>query len=391
MQDFSGKPAGEEWSPYAPIRLRGQLWWKYAVLAGKDGYVTSDGRIASTLPEMIEQSIATAYITGFHAEVKHLPEAPALMGTHIAKVMQFRHWIPLAAQYELCGRQIFDLHDELVELLRNTDLGECTLEGWKRPYDAFFVRFGRQESIKIPFEHEEFEYLDGAFIACTPFGEGGDEYRLKMGFTTAKKDGRGVMLPGYFIDFQPHEQKMLVSDAIEASLARKMAEFADEGDASAFDKALNSHRRIELEDSVALLRAGATLLVNSLFYLESLGGKAPDPSPGRDTPPSRAAKWLQSNPVQRNKQRSSLTADGYAIVRVVGQELAGTPAGGASVSAQRRSHWRRGHWRWQRHGAALAERKRIWIKPVMVGIENAAADEEVPGHIYMTSGSDRVQ
>lgn len=35
------------------------------------------------------------------------------MCINYAKVSVFRHWVPLVAQYELAGRQIFDLHDAL--------------------------------------------------------------------------------------------------------------------------------------------------------------------------------------------------------------------------------------------------------------------------------------
>lgn len=367
------------------------LWWKYAVVAAKDGYVAADGRMATDLPQMISDNLIEVYATSFDKAVRDLPNAGQLVGAHLAKLLQFKHWVPLVAQYELCGRQIFDLHDALVVMLDNTDLGECTLEGWLRPYDAFYVRFGRQDHIKLPFEGDEFEYLDGAFIAVTPFSADANEHRLKIGFTTVKKDGRGVMLPGYFIDFQPHEQRMLVTDAIESALARKMAEFDVENGTSEFVDALNSHRRVDLEDSIRLLRAGATLLVNSLFYLESLGGHLPDSEPGRDTPPSLVAQWHQGSPARRNKRRSALTADGYAVVRMVGRELEQAATGLPSMAGQVRAHWRRGHWRWQRHGPRLVERKRIWIKPLLVGSGRGDETMSLPGHIYVAHAGDAFQ
>ena len=41
-------------SAYAPIRQRNQLWWKYGSMAGKEGRVSADGRIARDLNQMID-------------------------------------------------------------------------------------------------------------------------------------------------------------------------------------------------------------------------------------------------------------------------------------------------------------------------------------------------
>lgn len=374
----------DENSAYAPIRQRGMFWWKYAQTAANEGHINPVGMISPQLPDMIMNHPVRLYLKQFEEVVKGQENASFLVGVQLAKVMMLRHWIPLAGQYELCGRQIFDLHDSLVEMLGETDLGECTLENWNAPYEAFYVRFGKQNSMSLPFEEEEREYLDGAFVARTPYGNG--HYRLKFGFTTVKESGKGVMLPGYFIDLLPEEQKLPVADAIEASLKRKIAEYdADDVDGTEQSRAINSYRRDEAEQSASLLRAGATLLVNSLFYLEGLGTSTPEPSPGRDTPPALVARWHQLDPKKRRKEKSNLTAQGYTVVRLVGQEVADSQTRVSSAGTLR-VHWRRGHWRIQRHGQGLVERKRIWIKPVLVGSELHGGDE-LPGHIYVAGSS----
>lgn len=371
----------DELSPYAPIRQRGLLWWKYAKLAGKDGCITANGMISDELLQMIQSYLIPLYLTQFHATTKSLPNASHLIGTQAAKVEMFRHLVPIAAQYELCGRQIFDLDDNLVEMLRETALGECTLEGINLPYDAFYVRFGKQDDIKINFEDDEFEYLDGAFVARTPYDN--ETFRLKFGFTTVKSNGRGVMLPGYFIDILPSEQKLLVNDAVEAALARRLAEYEDNENDSEQERAMNSYRRVEINDGITLLRDGANLLVNALFYLESIRDHQISQQPGRDTPPELVAKWFQTTPSKRHKQQSSLTADGYAVVRLVGQEVASKHQGAGGTL---KAHWRRGHWRYQRHGEDLSLKKRIWIKPVMVGADHYDGTD-LAGHIYVANGS----
>ena len=371
----------DSFSAYAPIRQRGMMWWRYAQAAAKEGHISSEGLISSALPSMIEQNVALPYVANFHQVVKGQENADYQVMVHIGKMMMLRDWIPLAGQYELCGRQIFDLHDALVEMLGKTDLGDCTLEDWNAPYDAFYVRFGKQELMKLPFDGDEFEYLDGAYVARTPYAEGG--HRLKLGFTTVKASGKGVGLPGYFIDLFPGEQKMVVADAIEAALSRKLAEYDAEDAQDPEAVAINSHRRQEARDSADLLRAGAALLVNAMFYLEGLGADAPQLGPGRDTPPNRVARWFQLDATKRRKEKSALNADGYAVVRLVGSEVVSGEARSAGGSPK--THWRRGHWRFQRHGEGLGERKRIWIKPVLVGAGNHDGSE-LPGHVYVGAG-----
>lgn len=373
-------------SVYAPIRSRRNLWWKYALLAAKDGHVNAAGMISNALPQMIDEYLIPMYATSFRETTAGQPNADYLWMVNAAKITVFRHWVPLIAQYELNGRQIFDLDDNLVALLRQTDLGEATLEQWHAPYETFYVRFGRQPDMRIPFENDEFEYLEGAYVARTPFGEE-DGKRLKFGFTTVKADGRGVMLPGYFIDILPDEQCLTVANAVEAALARRLAEVEDRADDDEATCAFNSHQRNEVNDSVELLRAGATLLVNALFYLENIRTHQPSPEPGRDTPPARVARWFQLPDKRRFKEQSTLTADGYAVVRLVGREIstAGTGLGGSSV----RTHWRRGHWRQQRHGVGLSLVKRLWIKPVLVAAIREDATS-LPGHVYTTGGANEL-
>lgn len=363
-------------SPYAPIRQRNALWWRYAQLAAKDGHVTSNGMISNTLLSMIDEYLCSTYLHAFREVSQSNPNFNEEFHVYGAKVMVYRHWVPLAAQYELNGREIFDLDAGLVEQLSQTDLGDATLETWHPPYDAFFIRFGKQDNIKIPFD-EDFEYLDGAFVAVTPYSE--NERRIKFGFTTSKADGSAVMLPGYFIDLNPTEQLLPVSQAIEHALARKQAEFPIDDSVEKGIRGINSFRRAEVEDAADLLRQGAQLLVNALFYLQSVNSSAEGRGPGRDVPPDAHARWLQSSAQARRKHGSRLTADGYGLVRMVGHEFsAGRATGGNTISA----HWRRGHWRMQPHGPGKSMMRRIWIKPVKVAA-GAGEASTPPGHIYV--------
>jgi hypothetical protein len=112
--------------------------WDFAQEAGQHGYVTAAGQIARNLPDIIMDSLCKPIMQLAAREFSGHPEAAQLSMQVMAKVLEYRHWIPLAAQYELCGRQIFDLTDDLAEMLSQTDIGDCTLEDWHAPYDAFY-------------------------------------------------------------------------------------------------------------------------------------------------------------------------------------------------------------------------------------------------------------
>jgi len=372
-----------EYSPYAPIRMRTHPYWQVARGLARDGNVTADGRIDVGLYDFVDavlihpmiQSLAGAASSG---EINGVDGA---VGGIAAKVLVQKNWVPLIGQFEACGRQIFDLHDHLADMLLHTDVKDVTLENLHVPYAAFYVRLGIQETVRLPFGQDQFEYVDGAFVALAPWDEHGN-LRMKVGFSTVHADGRGVGYPGPFFDLLPDELRLPVPDAIDAALRRRLLEQSEAPGDDPFTTALKSHLRAEIEDSAELMHHCAALLFNALFYLESIEHHLPEPSPGRDTPPKQVALWL-GQPSRRHKLKSSLTADGYAVVRLVGGELDSPSSGAGQTGLSRRVHWRRGHWRMQPHGPQKSLRRRQWIKPILVGGATDAGPDASYGHIYV--------
>lgn len=136
-------------SPYAPIRLRDQMWWQFSQHCADSGLITPEGNIASGLPEYITNTCIRPHLLHIQSQADPAIDGNVL-GAFMATVMELRHWVPMAGQYELCGRQIFDFREELVQMLGHTDFGDTTLEDWHPPYNAFFIRFGRQDHLKLP-------------------------------------------------------------------------------------------------------------------------------------------------------------------------------------------------------------------------------------------------
>lgn len=375
-----------KFSPYAPVRNQKEFWWLFAADAARAGLVQKDGCVAIQLMDSIKNNLITPALHHALEQLKQEFSDPEerghLAGEIAAKLAEMRHWVPLTAQFLSCGRQIFDLTDEVVEMLEHTDFGDCTLEGLHLPYEAFFIRFGKREAIHLPFDDEEgFEYLDGAFVANTPYDEKGN-MRLKLGFSTCKEIGEGVMLPGYFLDFTPEEQAMPVALAIEHSITRRVSHFLDQPDDSESVRAMNAHRRDQINNGGEILKRASSLIVNVLFYLESIGNQR-RLEPGRDSPTDYTVRWEQSNPKQREKLKSRLLSEGYAPVYLLGREFSSfnkTSQGGI-----RRTHWRRGHWRRQHHGIGNSLIKRMWIKPQLIG---AGSTDDLTGHVYVVGNAE---
>lgn len=367
-------------SPYAPIRLQNESWWNFARQGANRGHITPLGQISAQVPEVIMQQFIMPAMA--HAKASADQDGdPGVLGHLFSKLLGLRHWVPLVGQYSLCGKQIFDMDDDVISMLRKTDVSDCNLQDWKPPYDAFFVRFGKQQDIKLQFE-DDFEYLDGAFIAVTPWDD--TQRRIKFGLTTTKADGSGVMMPGYFVDFTPDEQKLSPREAVDAFIERKCAELdADDGPAESAIITVREIRKGELKEGAQLLRDAVELIVNSLFYIEAMGTDK-ELVPGRDVPPDMLAHWLQTPQLRRYKATQKLEREGYTMVRMMGDEIrTGSTKNADSDRRDLSTHWRKGHWRRQHFGPQNSQLKRVWIRPVLVNPSEAAA--EPAGHIYVVS------
>lgn len=373
-------------SPYAPVRLRELGWWRYAQQAAKEGKVNSKGMIAPHFPDEIWRDLVVP-LASMAAQQAQTQDEKDAVGQLVAKAMLFRQWIPLIGQFEQCGKQIFDLDDALVKMLRMTDAEDCQLSLWNAPYDAFYVRFGKQQDMKLQFGTDEYEYLDGAFVAVTPWTNEGTQRRLKIGLCTVKEDGSGVQMPGYFVDLTPDEQDLSPSQAVDAFIQRKNAELDADTQQTPTYRNLNEIRKGEYMEGADLMKAAVSLVVNSLYYIESLGAEHPL-TPGRDVPPDRLAQWHQAPATRKFKASQKITRDGYVMVHLLADPTA-HEGGHLSARDGVATHWRRGHWRRQRHGPQNSMMKRVWIRPVM--INPGDADPDRPGHVYVVPGNSAVQ
>lgn len=384
------------YSPYGPIRIKENEWYYWAKKAANHGLIVQNGMIAGHLPEMIFSELVTPAFEMLIDENNqlNLDNADMLL---IAIRMNLRHWVPLVAQYELSGKQIFDLGDNLVDMLDQTDIKDATLENWHSIYDSFFIRFGKRDDIKVAWEtndetgEQTFEYLDGAFIAITPTDN--NKNIIKIGLSTVLEDGKGVLMPNFYIDINEEEQYLPAEEAIEKALQRRVNEIKcdstlDKSDE--FSVALSEARIERIEESFEMMRYALKLVVNSMFYLESIDAKSLSLRPGRNIDVKLESDWLNAkrdkNENKMHSLRKRISKNGYNFVYFAGHDISieGLPSKGDETKDVA-THWRRGHWRNQPYGEKNSLVKRIWLKPRLINAKNE--EKEIPGHIYVHKGS----
>jgi hypothetical protein len=375
-------------SPYAPVRYRGLPWWEYSRGLARDNWVTPEGKVRLHIQEKIWSEFTEPEVRASSRALAAEGHYDAL-GEMLATLYGMHHFIVLVAQFEGCGREIFELPEQLVEMFRNTDVDECTLEDWHAPHHAFFLRFGKQADVRLPYvdERTEFEYLDGAFVAVTPMEFPENSFRLKIGLTTVREDGSGLQSPGYFLDFFPDTHPLPRDKAIQRALERRYAELDKEPATDENIRAITMLQKQRYSDAASLISEASRLIFNALYYIESRQrDSVPVPyTPGHDVPATLQEKWNTAKPEKRRKLKSKLMSEDFAVVRFLGKELVlSEPSthGDGTV----RPHWRKGFWRQQPYGEGFKLRKRRWIHPTRVNLDRV--DVDLPGRIYVTAKID---
>lgn len=373
---------------YAPMVWRDNPWWQYARMAAKEGLIIEDGRIVDVLPDLIDRELSLPYAQdGIRAaRAEGADDSIALSLMVIA--MSFRHWVPMIGQYELQGRQIFQLSDGLLEMLQNTTHGDCTLADLHLPYHAQYIHLGLQESMSAPYDATEnlvltHEFVTGAFVATAQYDMPGEMQgnRIKFGLTTATALGRVNEAPTHYFDVLPSEAQLPVEQAIDAAMKRRIGSLR---------KALNVDEKLKeswfegfVEDTANLIKKAMPMIMNTLFYMESMREEA-KLALGNGTPDSLRAKWTASAGTgKRHKIESALFKEGHTVVKILGADIptSAEVLGSSGSDGARRAHWRQGHFRQQACGPQMSIRKRILIKPVLVNA-HGLDPMDVDGHIY---------
>lgn len=253
-------------SPYAPIALRQAIWSQAARAFGEQGLVQANGQVGAAFMDVLRQTLIEPMQAGA------AQGQPGLGSMIYASGMVMRHSVPTIAQYELCGRHIYDVRKQLAEELSAISIATRTFAGLKLPYHSIYIHFGKQDRVKAVYSEDpsdSHEYLDGLFVAHTPyFDDPSLPWRLKFLACTVRSDGTRVLMPGHFAHVIPEDQHLPALEAIDRSLARRIEEVraGHRGD-RAFEF-LGEGVVGQMEESAILLKKAMPLVLNTLTYLE---------------------------------------------------------------------------------------------------------------------------
>lgn len=356
-------------SPYGPIALRDEAWWQLGRRSAQRGYIGANGQVDQF---GFDLELARTF-RGLAEDLRRpTPDKEARLAHRI--FFGAIDWAPMIGQYEFHGRQIFDLSSGLVHMLQHTDIRDCSLQNLQLPYPALYLHFGREAGLKTTGLNGESHYVDGALVAhAQPTGP----QVLRFALTSIDESGNRITLPGHYLDLREHELQLPVECAIQSAVASFVNGGIDEPVPECpWAPAFWTEQR-ELASRVLL--AAMPLIVNALFYLEN------PPRPhrttlGAGTPVDVQHQWERTPSNRRRKLESTLNAEGFTLVHLVGEEISRSLTQGLGGTVT--PHWRKGHWREQAHGPRLTLRKRVLIRPTLVNGHEVADPLQVKGHVY---------
>jgi hypothetical protein len=243
---------------------------------------------------------------------------PALIGQAQASMMRLHLLIPVWAHYIACGQQLFDFTPQLVEILKHQDIRRAKFAAVKNIFRSFFIRFGTQLSLGLPWE-DKAEFVDGAFFSFQDANDGAHP-ALVICLSMVFADGRGMLSQGPVLKIDGEHFDLPVEQALGHAIR----------DAEAFGHKLNSTVAnnplgplvnlgagllTQTREVADIFRRALPLLVNSLNYLSTTPVADAVPSP--DTPPALVDEVLNaSTPAARAKAIAHLFDQGYAMVRL---------------------------------------------------------------------------
>lgn len=298
--------------------------------------------------------------------------------------------------YQAAGRVIFDVRKELSRSLLITDAHDIPCSALVFPCDAFYIHFGQGTGLV----DQGFE-IEGVFVAKLA-ATATEPPRLLVdavpsGFFAIREFWSlplGEALTGVSISLSNPEESIVLAlnRSIDDIVEQNKKAFAQQQE---FERMLTAKYGEpikvpaligKLGEKRELLAKVLQLTTNTLFFFAA----EPD-DVYEDWDLSAPSELIQQTHSDKSGTRrtaeNTLIKQGYVKVRYVGGKYAtsvekahiGThESTGKTVS----THFRRGHFRRQPYGPERAQRKTIFIAPVLVN----SGQGEMPGRIYEVNG-----
>lgn len=272
-----------------------------------------------------------------------------------------------AMRYMHAGGAMFTIDDALLPLLMLTDIDlDVPITDVRLPYPNIYIEFGRDRS-RMPAElalHNSMSgehAFEGAYVSRTVDKEGGAHLEVTM-------------------TGSPSGHKELGDDAVEwLSLHQSEGLTIHDALYGAFEKAtpmigssqaqLDDFKRLALEHREIVapkMSKRLELILKALLYIDLKEARRQTVTERSDA--QKAWARTQSGAHRRKALRQLMRAQDTILV-LPPEVTEGRQEGAFDADADPHSmmpHWRRGHFRRQRHGAALAFTKVVWISPKLV-------------------------
>ncbi|MBL0931801.1 MAG: hypothetical protein IBJ15_17010 [Alphaproteobacteria bacterium] len=294
------------------------------------------------------------------------------------------------------GRNIFAASQGLIDAFEGTDLDGVTADDIRLPFGAFYVSFADGFDGALPGKPNR---IDGAYVA-----ESGGT-KLEIVLTSRRTDvrsGDARSWPAsrdiyYYAPLDISDKEKTFDRIIEAAVAAgdikahttntSPDEQYVETDTPGLvlrDVSARTERAaaVYMRTGLPVFRRALAVIVNCICYLNTPRDHDAEASVvyPADAPPELAQKALARQGTASDRAATELLKLGYSRIDVLGGRISPSPRiGQGTAGVERSTHWRRGHWRRQPHGPARADRRTIWIMPVMVRPDR---DDQPPGHIY---------
>jgi hypothetical protein len=305
-------------SPWGPVRAS-VGWWAKPIadaVINENIIDAESGRLEAHFGKYVADDMIGRALALMDESLSDEGQDSALIGQAQASMMRLHLLAPVWAHFIACGQQVFEFTPQLVEILKHQDISRAKFAAVKNTFRSFFVRFGTQLSLGLPWE-DKAEFVDGAFFSFQDTNSAHPALVICLSMIFA--DGRGMLSQGPVLKIDGKHFDLPVEQAFDEAI-RDAERLADKLDSTVASNPLGPLANLgpglmsQTREDADIFRRALPLLANSLSYLSST--PVPDAAPSHDAPPALADQVLNaSTPSAREEAVAQLIDRGYVMAR----------------------------------------------------------------------------
>jgi hypothetical protein len=305
-------------SPWGPVRTS-VGWWSQPIsdaVINEHVIDAESGRLEAGFGRYLAEDMIGRALALMGESLSDEGQNPDVIGKAQASLMRLHLLAPTWAHYIACGQQVFDFTPQLVEVLKHQDISRATLDAPKSLFRSFFIRYGTQLNLGLPWE-DKAEFVDGAFFSFHHVD--GAHPALFICLSMVFADGRGMLSQGPVLKIDGKHLDLPVEQALEQAIG-DVAALGDKLSSTVAGNPLGPLANLgtglmsQTREDADIFRRALPLLANSLSYLNST--PVLDAAPSHDAPPALADQVLNAcTPAARAEAIAHLIDQGYVMAR----------------------------------------------------------------------------